>query len=283
MAIDYDRAIQQTREIENTYTARETMLYALGIGFGNDPMDRAELPFVYENGLTAVPTMATVLFWDDSLALSTGLNFVMAVHGEQRITLHRPLPVGASVVARSRIADIFDKGEGRGALILLETEISDQATGEKLCTNRSTVFARGDGGFGGPAGSGPAPHPIPERAPDKVVDLKTRPDQALLYRLSGDRNPLHADPDVGAAAGFPQPILHGLCTYGFACRAILKGLLDYDASRITGFDVRFSAPVFPGETVRTEMWQDDGMISYRASVVERDVVVLNNGRCELGG
>jgi len=284
MAINYEKLMGATwPERERTYTDRETMLYALGVGFGADPMDRRELPFVYEKDLKVLPTQSTVLVWDDSWAMKSGINFLMVVHGEQRIELHRPLPPAATVVAAFRITDIFDKGEGRGAVVLTEQTLRDKATGAVLAVNRSTVFARGDGGFGGPKGSGPEPHALPARAPDLAVDLATRPDQALLYRLSGDRNPLHADPDFAGAAGFPRPILHGLCTYGHASHAIVKSVCDYDPARIVGFEGRFSAPVFPGETIRTEIWVDGGDVSYRCRVTERDTVVINNGLVRLKG
>lgn len=282
MAVEYDKlmALEGT-ENEFTYGDRETMLYALGVGMGTDPMDRAELPFVFEKDLTPVPTMATVLAWDETLMIASGLNLVMVVHGEQRVTLHRPLPPAATILARPRVVGAFDKGEGRGALVLIETTIRDKGDGAPLCTNLSTVFARGDGGFGGPGGSGPAPHQVPDRPADAVSDLKTSPNQALIYRLCGDRNPLHADPDFAEAAGFPQPILHGLCTYGHACHAVLAEICGYDAAQITGFEARFTAPVFPGETIRTEMWRDGEVVSFRSRIPERDVLALNNGKATL--
>ncbi|PKQ01825.1 MAG: 3-alpha,7-alpha,12-alpha-trihydroxy-5-beta-cholest-24-enoyl-CoA hydratase, partial [Alphaproteobacteria bacterium HGW-Alphaproteobacteria-12] len=162
------------------------------------------------------------------------------------------------------------------------TDLSEKG-GDKLCTLTSTIFARGDGGFGGPREGAPAPHKLPEREPDMSVDAETKPDQALLYRLSGDRNPLHSDPEFAKAVGFPKPILHGLCTYGTCCRAIISGALDYDPTQITGFDVRFSAPVFPGDTVTVDIWKEKGLISFRARVKERDAVVINNGKCTLKG
>jgi acyl dehydratase len=258
------------------------MLYALSVGFGSDPLNRKELPFVYEKGLVAVPTMATVIAWDDDPILNTGIDPKMAVHGEQSVTIHKPLPVAATVVASIRFTDIFDKGEGRGAILLIETRIRDQATGDAICTNRMTVFARGDGGFGGPSGSPPPAHRLPERAADNVVDLDTRPDQALLYALNGDRNPLHRDPDFAVEVGFPRPVLHGLCSYGIACRAILSAKLDFDTSQIKEFSCRFSAPHFPGEMLRTEIWRDGDTISFRCTVPSRgNVVVINNGRMSL--
>ena len=198
------------------------------------------------------------------------------------MTLHRPLPVAGWFVTRSRVEEIIDKGAGKGALIYLVREISDADSGDKLATMRRTTFARGDGGFGGPSGPRHEPHRMPEgRAPDHVCDLPTLPQQALIYRLNGDDNPLHVDPDVAREAGYERPILHGLCTFGVAGHAVLKTLCGWDPARLKRFDVRFSAPVFPGETIRTEMWVDGATVSFRARVVERDAVVLNNGLAEL--
>lgn len=266
-----------------SYTDRETMLYALGVGFGRDPLNADELPFVYENGLRTLPTQATVLGRDNGLLARTGINYLMIVHGEQRLTMHRPLPAAADVVSDERVAGAFDKGKDKGALVVTERTMRLHGTGEALCTLSSTLFARGDGGFGGPKDGAPEPHRLPERAPDLVHDCDTRPDQALLYALSGDRNPLHRDPNVARQAGFPRPILHGLCTYGTACRAIVSTICKYDPTRIIGFDVRFSAPVYPGETIATEMWIDGNLVSFRSKAKERDVVVINNGKCTLSG
>lgn len=284
MAINYDHIMSLKSEPERfSYGDRETMLYALGVGFGQaDALDARELAYVYENDLRTVPTMATVLAWNLRLLTNSGINYLMVVHGEQRVRLHRPLPPEGEIVATGRVTGCYDKGAGKGAVIVTETDIS-LVSGEPLCTLGSTTFARGDGGFGGPSSGGPEPHPIPARAPDVSCALATRPDQALLYRLSGDRNPLHADPNVARAAGFPKPILHGLCTYGTTCRAVLQTLCDFDHTRIRSFDVRFSSPVFPGETIVTDMWRDGAIVSFRARVAERDVVVINNGRCELTG
>ena len=181
------------------------------------------------------------------------------------------------------MTDVIDKGEDKGALLITEVNIKDKETGNLLCTLGGTTFARGDGGFGGPKEGGPKPHPIPERDPDIISELSTSPDQALLYRLSGDRNPLHSDPDVAEAAGFPKPILHGLCSYGTACKSIIQDVCDYDSSLIEQLDVRFSSPVFPGEKISTEIWIDDKEISFRSWVKDRNVMVINNGKCVLRG
>jgi acyl dehydratase len=282
MPINYDHVMSLTSKDETfTYSERDTMLYALGIGLGGDPMDKAELGFVYENGLKTVPTMATVIAWGAGRLGDSGINYSMVVHGEQRVTLHRPLPAAATILADTGFIACLDKGAGKGAVLISETHIRDQKDNAPLCTLTSSIFARADGGFGGPSEGGPELHTLPERAPDREVDIATRPDQALLYRLSGDRNPLHSDPDFAKMVGFPRPILHGLCTYGITCRAVMSAYCDQDASQILSHDVRFSAPVFPGETISVALWRDGNVISFEARVKSRDVVVIKNGKAVL--
>jgi acyl dehydratase len=284
MAIDYDKLLAiRIPEVEHSYAPKDCMLYALGVGLGCDPVDEGQLQFVYEKNLKVLPTMAAVIgypgYWVRDL--DTGIDWVRVVAGEFAITLHRPLAPCGVVIGRTRVIDIIDKGAGRGAVLYVERTTDDKATGERIATIRQTVFCRADGGFGGPPRQQPAPHPIPERAPDVVCDLPTRPEMALIYRLSADPNPLHAEPAVAKAAGFPRPILHGLATYGVAGHALIRSLAGYDPARLTAIAARFSAPVFPGETIRTEMWRDGGVVSFRARVVERDVVAINNGRAEI--
>jgi len=284
MPINYDHLMSLTSEGERfSYGDRETMLYALGVGMGRDPLADKELPYVYEKDLKTVPTMATVIAWGAGPLRDSGINYLMVVHGEQKLTLHQPLPAAAEIIADSKVVGAFDKGADKGAVIVTETDIRLADSGDALCTLTSTTFARGDGGFGGPSDGAPKPHTIPDRAPDETIEVDTRADQALLYRLSGDRNPLHADPEFATAAGFPAPILHGLCTYGTCCRAILGSVADYDHTAITGFDVRFSSPVFPGETILVDVWKDGSIASFRARLKERDAVVINNGKCTLKG
>ena len=284
MTIEYQRLKNWPFEdVVQRYAAKDSILYALGVGLGEDPTDPQELKFLYEDGLKALPTLAVVLsrpgFWVRDPR--SGVDWKKVLHGEQGLILHRPLPPEGEVKSRTRIDEIVDKGAGKGALIYSSRTLVDTSDGQPICTLTSTTFCRGDGGFGGPSGPSPAPRPIPETAPDLTLDLPTSPRAALIYRLSGDYNPLHADPAVAKAAGFPKPILHGLGTYGVAGHAVLRLLCNYDPSRLTRFDVRFSAPVFPGETIRTEIWRTGaGQAAFRARVVERDVVVLNNGYAE---
>ena len=290
MPIDYDDMMQSgATGLVSRYDEKDVMLYALGVGFMRDPLDEKELPFVYENnGLKVVPTFASVIGRGEAppqqqrMPQTSNINFMMVVDGERRITIHKPLPSKCEVVSDERYLDILDKGEGKGAVLIQERVSRDAATGDKLFTIVTSIFARGDGGFGGKPQGGPALQEIPDRAPDLVKECDTRPDQAFLYALSGDRNPLHRDPAFAKMVGFPRPILHGLCSYGTACRAVLSAVAAYQPERITQFDVRFSKPVFPGETLVVEMWKDGGTVSYRASVKERPgTLVLNNGRCIL--
>ena len=225
MPIYYPDILQQRTAARTfTYGDKDVMLYALGIGLGADPMNETELPFVYERGLKVVPTAATVLAaaggggraraaaGDDApnppgFRVSQ-LNFLMVVHGEQKVELHKPLPTTGTFTAEGRTIGAFDKGEGKGAVVVNQTIWTDEK-GEKVATLTGSTFARGDGGFGGPSEGAPEPHTVPSRAADLSVDIATSPDQALLYRLNGDRNPLHSDPQSAKASGFPRPILHG--------------------------------------------------------------------------
>ena len=289
-----DRAVREWNfgEIVHAYTQRDTMLYALGIGMGMgmgaNALNTGQLRFVYESQLQAVPTMAAVLgtpgfWWRDPRA---GVDFVKVVHGEQRLQIFKPLPPAATLVAHNKVLAITDKGSGKGAIVTISRTLIDQASKEVLAEGTSVSFLRGDGGFSDKSGvSDPAPEslpPVPEGAPDEVVELASLEQQALIYRLSGDYNALHADPDVAGKAGFERPILHGLCTYGMAAHAVLKAACAYDARRLRGLAVRFTSPVFPGETVRFEMWRrGDAGLHLRARIPARDVTVLNNGVVDL--
>jgi acyl dehydratase len=284
MAIVYEKLMTlDLPPAEQAYGPKDCILYALGIGFGHDPMNEDELPFVYEKNLKVLPTMATVLshpgFW--ARRADTGIDWLKVVNGEQGITLHKALAGQGTVIGRQRIVEVIDKGAGKGALVFSEREIADGATGEPIATVTHTMFCRGDGGFGGPPREAPAPHPVPTRAPAATCDLATRPEAALIYRLSGDLNPIHSDPAVAKQAGYPRPIMHGLGSFGVAAHAVLKTFCGYNPERLTSFACRFSAPVFPGETLRTEMWRDGNVVSFRSRVVERDVIAVNNGRAKV--
>lgn len=283
MAIEVDALLNWPfKPVEQTYTEKDTILYALGIGLGADPLDNEQLRFVFEeaDGFAALPTLPVVLagpgFW--ARDPETGIDWKKILHGEQAIALHGPVPTAATLVGQTRVTEIIDKGADKGALIYSERTLVDKASGAKVATLSSTTFARGDGGFGGPSGPTKPVHTLPDRAPDSHYDHRTLPQSALIYRLSGDPNPLHASPQVAAESGFKAPILHGLCTLGIAGYAVLKCCCDGDPTRLKSLALRFSAPVYPGETIRTEMWLDGETASFRARVLERDVVVLNNGK-----
>lgn len=274
--------------VQHDYREQDSILYALGLGLGADPMDAGQLRYVYERtqgGLQAVPTLINVLgysgFWADQP--DTGITWRQLVHAEQAIVLHQPLAAEGSVTGLNRVVGLHDKGTDKGALMLQERRVIDRASGALLATVRQTTMLRGDGGFGGSHGEPlTAPHVLPSRSADAVCDLPTLPQAALLYRLNGDFNPLHADPGVARTAGFQRPILHGLATMGMAMHAALKALLAWDARTVRGMRVRFSAPVLPGDTLRTELWRDDAVVSLRTTALERGTLVLSAGRIDLG-
>ena len=280
MAFSYDKILNWPfDEVVETYALRDSIIYALGLGFGFNPTDPDELKYVYEDGLQTFPTMPVVLGhpgpWMTDAA--SGIDYVKVLHGEQHLEIHQDLPVEGTVVAQNKVIDVIDKGADKGALIISERQLYEQTSGDLLCTQKSVIFARGNGGFGGPVTSSPKPHALPDREPDATVDIPISPQAALLYRLNGDYNPLHADPAIGEKAGFRAPILHGLASFGVAARAVLQSLNNSDSSRLIRFGLRFSAPVYPGETIRTEIWRDGNEVSFRARVLERDVIALNNG------
>jgi len=275
--------------IEHRYRVRDTALYALGVGLGYDPADTRQLPYVYEGAdgrsLQVLPTMANILaypgFW--AREPDTGIDWRRLVHAEQEILLHAPIPAEAAVIGQNRITGLWDRGEGKGAFLQQTREIRDASNSLLLATVRQLSLLRGDGGFGpgGSAGAPAAAHAIPERAPDAVCDLPTLPQAALVYRLSGDLNPLHADPQVAKSAGFDRPILHGMATMGVAAHAVLRQVLDYRAERMAGMRVRFTAAAYPGDTLRSEIWVDGKVLSLRTTALERGAVVLNNCRIDI--
>jgi acyl dehydratase len=286
MPIDYDELMAlKNLDQKFAYGDREVMLYACGIGMGADPMDERELAFVNEAAamprpLKVVPTFASVAAWGATPG-EMNLNRVMVVDGERDITFHRPLEVAAKLLVDSRVLAVFDKGKDKGAVIRHQTVLKNER-GEELATLLASRFARGDGGFGGPSNGQPKPHQVPTRSPDQSVDIPTRADQALIYRLCGDRNPLHSDPEFARRAGFPKPILHGMCTFGITCRGILQTYADFDPAAFKRHGARFSAPVYPGETVTIDLWKDGDVISFEARVKARNAVVIRNGMTVLG-
>ena len=281
MGINPEAVGATSEPFEHSWSSKDALVYALGVGAGAiDPL--TELEFTTENTADTpqkvLPTMAVVLGVGGfgAMAKIGTFNPAMLVHGEQAIELFGPIPVEGTVSTVGEIVGIYDKG--KGAVIVSESVSTDVATGQKLFTNRSSVFIRGEGDFGGERGpSGPQNVP-PEREPDRSLTFQTRSDQALIYRLSGDRNPLHSDPAFAAMGGFDRPILHGLCTYGFTGRGLLHALCQGDPARFRSMEGRFSSPVFPGESLTIRIWvEGDGALFQTTGDDGR--VVLDGGRC----
>lgn len=261
---------------KQTLTPRDAALYALSVGMGQDPLDARQLVFVDPTPkMRVMPSMALVLahpgFWLGDPATSVDATGVL--HAEQALELLSELPAEGVVTSETVVTRLTDKGPGKAALLVTETMLHNEE-GKALARLERTTFLRGGGGFGGDNPASDPPRPARPRPADHIVDLATRPEQALLYRLNGDLNPLHADPALASQAGFRRPILHGLCTAGLVCHALLSALADYDQRRLTGFRLRFTGPVYPGETLRTEIW-DDGV--FRVNVLERNAAVVEGG------
>jgi acyl dehydratase len=279
MSINPDAVGTESQPHESSWSSKDCLLYALGVGAGVTDPTGQELEFTTENTKDvtqrALPTMAVVLGGSgpDSPLRSLGdVDYAKMVHGEQGITLHKPIPVEASVRSTSKIAAMYDKG--KATLVVLESTAVDAADGKAIFTNTSNLFFRGEGGWGGDRGPSDSVT-IPERDADMVISYETRTDQALLYRLNGDRNPLHSDPSFAARGGFPKPILHGLCTYGFTGRALLHGVCDGNPDRFGSMDGRFSSPVIPGETLEIHMWRDDAQRAFFRTFADGRVVFDN--------
>lgn len=275
--------------VRQQYTQRDVMLYALGCGLGADPLDPRQLQFVYEKDLKVMPSMAAVLgtpgsWWREA---GTGVTWQRVLHAEQDVTLYGPLPLAASVTGHNRVTHLHDRGAGKGALAGLVRDIRSE-DGTLLARARRIEVLREDGGFaasGGPNDEAPPrlePLPADCGAPDFELALPTLPQAALIYRLSGDPNPLHADPEVARAAGFPRPILHGLGSFGIAAHAVLRTCCDYAPEALKRLALRFTAPVYPGETLRFHLWRRGAdSVRFRAWAQERQVLVLDNGLAEL--
>ena len=281
MPIDPAVALGATVEpFTATWDADDVILYHLGVGAGlNKPTDPAELAYTYEQKLVVLPTFAVVPAFLGLVKAASGqlpgvaVNPVMILHGEQDLEVHQPIPTAGSVENRARVVSLYDKG--KAALVTIEVESGP--SGNPYFTNRFTLFARGEGGFGGDPNSPPPGNTPPERDPDAVVESPTMSHQALIYRLSGDKNPLHADPDFAKLGGFDTPILHGLCTYGIVCKAVVDTLLGGDVTAVARYQVRFTGVVFPGETVVTSMWREGEQIILSATTKERpEKPVLSN-------
>lgn len=268
-------------EVRQSWGPEDNARYALSVGLSRDPLDRAQLAYTAGvGGWRSLPGMALILghpgFWAADPA--TGIDAVRLVHGEESLELLAPLPASGAVVGKTRVVGLEDKGADKGALLYAEKTLTDAATGMVLARVMRTMFLRGNGGFGGRFGRTTRPAPMPDSAPDHVVEVATDPAQALAYRWNGDHNPLHFDPEVAARAGFHQPILHGLCTMGIAAQIVMARLADWDAARVRGLSARFSASVYPGERLAVDIWKSG---AFRVRVPDRAVVAVNNGMMRL--
>ncbi len=284
MPIDPARALgHEFPESQASWSADDVILYHLGVGAGVPPTDAGELEYVYEKELKVLPSFGVIPVFSSlgGIVGVPGMEFnpALLLHGEQEIRLERPIPTAARVTSRGRVAEIWDKQ--KAALVVIEVETREEG-GEPLFTNRFSLFLRGEGGFGGDSGP-KASAGAPERAPDETVESATLPQQALLYRLCGDKNPLHADPGFAKMGGFDAPILHGLCSFGVVCKAAVDAALGGDVTRVAGYRARFAGVVFPGETLETSIWRDDGRLLLAAKTKERGSPVIANAEIALRG
>ena len=282
MPVDVEKALAATLpEVPYAWDADRVILYHLGIGAGGDPTAPGELAYTYEKDLKVLPSFAVVPAFPfvGAIARIPGLsvNVALVLHGEQDVELHRPIPTAAKVVTRGRVAGIYDKG--KAALVVLEADTATEQ-GEKLFTNRFSIFCRGEGGFGGDAGPRPG-NEAPSRKPDHEFESPTLPQQALLYRLSGDKNPLHADPAFAKMGGFDRPILHGLCSFGAVCKAVVDGAVGGDVAKVARYQARFAGVVYPGETIVTSVWAEGPQLVLAAKTKERGTPVLSNAAITL--
>ena len=280
MPIDLNKALgAELPSQEFSWTASDVALYALGVGAAADPMDTAGLAYIDDTVPKVLPSFATVaatMNVTEAPQVSfpgVEIDLAKVVHGSQYVQLHRPIPAAGTATTTTKIAEIQDKGSA--AVIIQESE-TVSAEGEKLWTARSGIFARDEGGFGGERGTSEKVE-YPEREADHTIEVASLPQQALLYRLCGDRNPLHSDPAFAEAAGFPRPILHGLCSYGLVLRAVVDTVLGGDVDKVRGYGVTFGGIFFPGETMRIRVWEEGSRLLVAATVVERDdAPVLKN-------
>jgi acyl dehydratase len=276
-------AAVKSERTASTWTERQTILYNLGIGFGAAAVeDPALLRFVLEQGTAAFPTMSAVMGASGAGAAimdpQYGVNFQMIMHGEEEVELFAPLPGEGALLSDSAIEGLWDLGEKKGAVLRMVKRLYRADDESLIASCASTIMLRGNGGFGGSGEGAPSARPAPDRAPDGSAATITRPEQALIYRLSGDTNPLHSTPSFAQGAGFPGPILHGLCSYGVCARTLVAALAQGDETQLRFIKVRFSSPVYPGETIRVEWWDEGaGSYAFQARVEQRDVIVVKGG------
>ena len=282
MPVDPSKALgYELGEGQYTYTKDQVILYHLGVGAGNPATDPNELEYTYEKNLKVLPSFGVIPTFASMGGLGNveGLefNFAMLLHGEQDLQIHQPIPPEATITNKAKIAEIWDKG--KAALVVLQVDTTDEA-GKPLFTNRFSLFLRGEGGFGGEPGP-KAGNEAPDREPDGTIEVSSLPQQALIYRLSGDKNPLHADPEFAKMGGFDTPIIHGLCSYGVVCKAIVDHVLGGDVTKVARYSARFAGVGFPGETYLVSYWKEGDKILIAAKSKERDAKIISNACIEV--
>lgn len=279
MVLPYAELMKLERSYGYRWDAREVMLYALGLGMPSDPLDERELAWVYEKNLSVLPTFFSMGVLSNSPIAHAGLDYNKVLHAEQAVTMHKPAPTSGEARVQSRMIGAWDKGVGKGAVFRDQSDLYLAGDDKPFATVTNTAFGRAEGGFDAPREGQPVPHPIPDRMPDKVLILPTLRQQALIYRqVSNDLNPLHIDPEAARAAGFREPILHGLCTFGICQRAILGQFTGFEPDRLKHIEARFTGIVYPGETLRIEAWRDEETVAFQAFAVERESKVIGNGK-----
>ncbi|MGI4813085.1 MAG: MaoC/PaaZ C-terminal domain-containing protein [Janthinobacterium lividum] len=283
--LDADRLLRyKLAPVEQHVTPRDVMLYALGIGIGDDPLDPGQLRFVYEENLQMAPTMAITLCYPDMLIplVDAGVEITRLLHAKQSLSIVKPLPVDAVFVGHTEFLDVIDFGAGKDARIIYRNRIYEKSSGDLVAELNGESVSLGGGGFGGSKGVKPVKIEMPNSEPTVVSEYTTLRQQALLYRLSGDYNPFHVDSALASAGGFKQPILHGRCTFGIVAHAILRNSCGYQGARLRSMQARMAASVYPGETIRTEIWNEGTQVRFRASIPARNTVVIDQGLAVIG-
>jgi acyl dehydratase len=285
MAIDYDKLMNwKFPVVRHRYTQRDSIIYALGIGVGSrDPFNENHIRFLYEKDLVALPSMGSILCYPGNWLRDpdTGVDYNKVMNAGTKLTIIGEIPTEANLISTPKVLQIIDKGVGKGAIILSDRDVYNEDTGDLVCRVEVQTFCRADGGFGGPVTAFPKPEPLPETAPTTQVDFETAMNCHLIYRLNGDKNPLHIEPAFAHRAGFKTPVVHGLCTYGISSFAILDRICGFDGTRIKSIQTRYTAPVFPGDVVRTEIWEMGSRVRFRATVPARGTTALDMGEIEL--
>lgn len=282
MVLPYGDLMKLERSYRCRWDQRDVMLYALGLGFPSDPLNSRELALVSEHQLAVLPAFFSMAALAKSAIAHAGLVYDQVLHAEQAVTMHLRAPTCGEATITSRMLGMWDKGVGRGAVFRDQSDLYLPGEQSPFVTVTNTAFGRAEGGFGSPGAGQPPPHPTPDRAPETVMMVPTLRQQALIYRLvSNDLNPLHVDPAAARAAGFREPILHGLCTFGICQRAIPGEYADFDPDRLKHIEVRFTGVVYPCETLRIEAWRDADTIAFQAFVAERETKVVGNGKARV--